>query len=544
MTNMKKVIKFFQTKEGLLLLIVVVLGLLLRLYRINELFYYTMDEEVMNLIQRRIVLLQHFPLIGSVSPLSTYLGPIFYYFGAVILAISNLNPLGLGIFGSLLGAANIFFIYFVASRFFDRRVGILAAIFYSFSFLQTIFDRRYWHLTPGPFLSMLILFALYKIKKGSIKFIYLLTGALIFGWNTDYTNLVLFLFTFLVWIIFRLPVRRKEVAIAIFIFILSNAPLVLFELRHDFLNSKSFVSYFTTKHQESKSATEGVLNASQSRETLGKTRIEQATLTSLLPYITFSRAIFTTSDLNISAQHTYCKDYIFARNNAQGKALPGAAAIIILAFIFLTIKNWQSKFSTSYKLILGFFLVFQLGVLIYSFLFKGDVFEHYLSTLLPYLFIILAVVLSWIYQRFKVMTIILVGFFILSNIYLTFNSFNPLGYKNKIEATQFALNQVSNREFSLDSVGSCFRYDGYYYPFILQGRHPVKSYQDSNYSWLFDYPVSATHSANMVVMVSKGKFEDSEANRIYNMYQPWVRVRKNFGGIEVLILDNSQGEIK
>jgi hypothetical protein len=95
---MKKIIEFLKTKAGVLLIGIVVLGLLLRIFRINELFYYTMDEEVMNLIQRRIVLLQHLPLIGSVSPLNTYLGPIFYYFGAAILAISGLNPLGLVVF--------------------------------------------------------------------------------------------------------------------------------------------------------------------------------------------------------------------------------------------------------------------------------------------------------------------------------------------------------------------------------------------------------------------------------------------------------------
>lgn len=540
--NLLKNIK--QDKLFLLLFIVVISGLLLRLFRIEELFYYTMDEEVMNLIQRRIVLLQHWPLIGSVSPLNTYLGPIFYYFGAFVLALSKLNPLGLGIFGSLLGTINIILLYFVATKLFDKRVGILAAIFYSFSFLQTIFDRRYWHLTPGPFLSLIVLYSLFKIKKGSIKFIYLLTAALIFGWNTDYTNLVLFLFTFIIWILFRLPVRRKEVLIAVLIFLISNLPLLAFDLRHDFLNSRAFINYFASKQKQSQPETYGVLNASQERETLGKTRTEQAILTSLLPYITFSRAIFTNSDLNISKQHTYCKEYIFNRNNAQGIFLPVISGIIISVFGFLTFKNWRTRFSTSYKLVLGFFLVFQLGVLIYAFLFKGDVFEHYLSTLMPYLFLILAVVTSRIFQKFRIVAIILITFFIISNIFLTLNSYNPLGYKNKVDAAKFGLENIKDKDFSLDSLGSCFKYDGFYYPFILLGRHPVKSYQDPNYSWLYDYQVWENHAENMVVMVSKGDYEKSEFVRIYNLYQPYVKLRRQFGGIEMLILDNFKGDIK
>lgn len=540
----RKLFTFLKTKEGMFLVSIFIVGILLRFFRIGELFYYTMDEEVMNLIQRRIVLGQHLPLIGSVSPLNTYLGPIFYYFGALILAISNLNPLGLGIFGSILGGLNILLIYFVSTKLFDKRVGIFAAIFYAFSFLQTIFDRRYWHLTPGPFLSLLVLYSLYKIKKGQIKFVYLLTGALIFGWNTDYTNLVLFLFTFLVWIIFRLPIRRKEVVVALIIFILSNAPLVLFDLRHDFLNTKAFVSYFTTKHKESKTETYGVLNASQGRETLGETRTEQAILTSLLPYVTFSRAIFTASDLNISAQHTYCKDYIFARNNAQGLILPSIAGIIVSGFIYLVIRNRRSKYSTSYKLVLGFFLVFQLGVLLYAFIFKGDVFEHYLSTLMPYLFIMLAVLVSFIYSKTKIIPIILILFIVVANVYLTFNSYNPLGFQNKVDAAKFALSKVGDQEFSLDSLGSCFKYDGFYYPFILFNRNPVKSYQDPNYSWLYDYTVSDNHAKNIVVINSKGEYENNEYYRILNLYQPLIKEKKSFGGVEVLLLDNSEGKIK
>lgn len=524
--------KNFDKTEVKILTLVILVGFILRVYNLPNLFYYTMDEEVMNLIQRRIILGEHFPLIGSVSPLGTYLGPIFYYFGALILLVSKLNPIGQSYFAAILGVFNIFLIYFVAKKLFNTRTGLLAALFYSTSFLMVIFDRRFWHLTPGPILSLLVLLSIFKIKHGSIKYVYLLTAALIFGWNTDYTNLILFLFTVVSWVIFKLPLFKKEILIALLIFGISNAPLVLFDLRHDFLNSKAFISYFTNKEQRH----------TPDRDQLGRGRGEQTYLTAILPLITFSRALFVNSDLNISEQHTYCKQYILDRNLKQGVILPILSLFIILSFSYLTFKYRKKQIFFSYQIILLFYLIFQLGVLFYAAVFKGDVFEHYLATLLPYLFIILSVVVWFIFNsRFKYLAIAFVLIFIFFNLKLNFQVSNTLSLNNKISAAKFALNSVGSENFSLDSL-SCFKFDGFYYPFLLFDRHPIKSHQDPNYSWLYNYEVAEKHPKKIVVMVPRGKFEDQEFKETYHRYQKWVIDRAEFGDLEVLILDNSQGE--
>lgn len=516
-----------------ILAIIITSGFLLRFLRFEKLFYYTMDEEVMNLIQRRIVLGEHYPLIGSVSPLSTYLGPIFYYIGAIILAISKLNPLGQGFFAILLGTFNIFFIYRVAKGLFNEKVGILSSCFYSSSFLMVLFDRRYWHLSLGPLLSMIILFSIFKIKIGSTKFIYPLVFALILGWNTDYTNLVLFLFVGLSWLLFKLPIKKREIGIALIIFILSNIPLLLFDLRHDFLNTTAFINYFTKVKTSSNLG---------DRESLGETRFEQTLLSASLPFITFSRSLYINSDLNISKQHTYCKEFIIQRNTQQGVVPPFLAFIIFISFMVITIKKSKSENALAYKLVFSFFIIFLFGVFIYAAFFRGDVFEHYLATLLPFIFILSAVVVSEIFSKNKIFALVLVLIFLTANFNSWLHSYNPLGFKNKLEATKFALDKVGSHKFSLDSLGSCFKFDGFYYPFLLFGRHPEKSYQDPNYSWLYDYTTPKSHPDRIVVMVSKGEFEKKDFFENYNRYNQWVIEKKSFGGIEVLILDNSKGE--
>jgi hypothetical protein len=513
-------------------------GFLFRIYNLPHLFFYTMDEEVMNLIQRRIILGQHFPLIGSVSPLGTYLGPIFYYFGALILWISNLNPLGLGYFGCLLGTINIFLVYWVGKKLFTREVGLFAAIFYSFSFLMIIFDRRFWHLTPGPILSLLVLLSLFMIKKGNWKYIYLLIGALIFGWNTDYTNLILFLFTIVMWFILKLPIRKKEVGIAVLIFLISNLPLLVFDLRHNFLNTHNLVTYLTRHKAAQLQSDEGgavVLPKDATQQT-------GAIQTAFLPVITFSRAIYTASDLNIPEQQTYCKAYINDRNQAQGILLPALAGLILVSFFVLLYYKRKDKNFLSYLMVGSFYLIFQVGILGYAVLFHGDIFEHYLSTLMPYFFIILGIELALLYQRFKYVAVLIILIFIGANINLILHADNPFGYDDKLMAAKYALSEVGSKEYSLDTLSSCYRWDGFYYPFRLLNSHPVKSYQDPNYSWLYDYQVADMHPSFVVVEVPKGKYEDQQFQQTYDRYKQWVIKRKQFDGLEVLILDNLKGD--
>lgn len=539
--QLKGVKTFFQDKTNWLLPLLIIFGFLLRIYNLNHTLYYTMDEEVMNLIQRRIALGIHLPLIGSVSPLSTYLGPYWYYIGALILGISKLNPVGQGYFAALLGTFNIWLIYIVGKEMFSKKVGLFASLFYSGSFLMVLFDRRFWQLTLGPVLSLLVLLSLYKIKKGSLKFIYLLVAAIILGFNADYTNLVLILFTIFCWVIFKLPIRKKEVGIAVIIFILSCAPLAFFDLRHNFLNTKAFIGYFTHHQQK---LNEGVnVTTVSDRETLGKTNTDQAVISSLVPIYGFSRLIFTASDPNLSAQYTYCKQYINQRNAAQGPLLLGLSLVFIVGFLSLAFKKWKEKDSLGYKFLVYFYLIFQIGILGYAFLLHGDVFEHYLSTLLPYFVLMLAVSAGFLWgKKLQLLVVVLILFFLGLNINLVFRSYNPYSFENKMEAAQFAIDRVGNSSYSLESIGSCYRYDGYYYPFILQGSHPVKSYQDGNYSWLYDYKVAEKDPSKVVVMVSKGQFEDQNFFETYNRYQKWVTSRKTFGGLEVLILDNSRGD--
>src|SRR3989344_6927251 len=75
------------------LALIIFLSFLLRIWRIEELFYFTYDESIPAFVGRRLILWNHFPLIGGVTPFNFHLAPYFYWFLSLILFFGKLNPI-------------------------------------------------------------------------------------------------------------------------------------------------------------------------------------------------------------------------------------------------------------------------------------------------------------------------------------------------------------------------------------------------------------------------------------------------------------------
>src|SRR3989344_7603465 len=83
----------FSIKKIWPILLILILAFLLRIYKLEELFYFTYDESVPAFVGQRLILWHHVPLIGGVTPFGFHLTPYFYWFLSIILWLGNLNPL-------------------------------------------------------------------------------------------------------------------------------------------------------------------------------------------------------------------------------------------------------------------------------------------------------------------------------------------------------------------------------------------------------------------------------------------------------------------
>src|SRR3989304_1209405 len=108
---LKRLIKFWP------ILSILAFSVILRVIRLEDLFYFTYDESVFAFVGRRLILWHHIPLIGGVSPFGIHVAPYFYWFFAFVLWLGNLNPIAWGWAGAIIATVTTIMMYIVGSSF-------------------------------------------------------------------------------------------------------------------------------------------------------------------------------------------------------------------------------------------------------------------------------------------------------------------------------------------------------------------------------------------------------------------------------------------
>src|SRR4051812_17758872 len=102
-----------------LLLILITLGL--RLYRIDAYMTFLGDEGRDALMMKRILTTFDIPLLGPPTSIGNmYLGPLYYYMMAVSMAIWWLNPIAAAVMVALIGTATVGLIYYFSRNWFGK----------------------------------------------------------------------------------------------------------------------------------------------------------------------------------------------------------------------------------------------------------------------------------------------------------------------------------------------------------------------------------------------------------------------------------------
>lgn len=509
---MQKVLRLFQNYWLITLLLL--FTFLLRIYKIEELFYFTYDESIPAFVARRLILDHHIPLIGGVTPFGVHLTPYFYWFLAPILFLGNLNPISWGWAGALIATVTTIMIFIIGKEFANKKVVATAAIFWTFSYIANIYDRHLWALFWGPLLSLVVIFSLNKIIKKRTNFTFVLTLAIVAGIAADPSNVVFIILTIFVWIYYKIPFSPKT-ALSILLVACSLAPLFLFDLRHNFANSKPFLNYLKQTKE----------SRFQNQTPLDK---------SLIFPNSFARLAYTFGDNEVAKQYSYCPAFVQEKYKAIPAFVTLAFIIILLSFIY-----WSFRINNlpGWKLIGFLLIIYFLGIQIYGQIFKGDIFEHYITGLFPVFLLIIAKYLSKLPKPIWLLTL---AIFVSFNLLKLSQAKNKHGLTAKREAIEYTMQKVGNSDFSLDSLSTCWKYSGYRYLFAVFGREPVKSYVDPNFAYLYgSAPVAAEHPDTVVSFVIHDYQQETE-----DFYKRYVLLKSHetasslFGNIEVIVMDN------
>lgn len=519
----KEIIKFL--KKNWPIVSILALSTFLRFWNLPGLLHWTFDEDVYAFHLKQIIVDHHVPLIGvSAAPLGMELGPLFYWIMSVPFWVGRLNPISLGILASSLGVLTTVFVYKLVKISFGDRVGIFSALIYASSFLIVMLDKHFWSVTPQIFIAFFVIFSLVKIIEGHNKWMLSLAAILGFAIQSDLLSLVYFPLTLISFWYFKVSLKNRDVAYAILIFLALQFPLLLFELRHDFYNTHALLRFINNGPSSGGFAVSSFFGA-------------------LLDIPRFlSRLIYIAGPHDIARESTYCFPEIAARNARIPVGIFLAAVLLLGFFLKLAKDAWLRKGKPILKLVFLQLLITSFSIMVYGAIFKKNVFEFYLISLIPGFIITFSLFIEFLWKRVRVLAMIVLATFVLVNGWAVLGATHSFGYQYKIEMLNWSLSQIRDKPFAIYSLGSCHKFEGHRYPLYFLGHEPVQSYTDPELAWLYGKESGAKNPEISVVFVSLTQDDTMAVKEGYSFFAKDIVSSKQFGGTEVLIVQNARDQ--
>lgn len=234
----------------------IILGAFLRVYKIPEYATFLGDQARDALVILRIVRFEDFTLIGPPSSVgNVFLGPFFYYLMSPFLGLFLYNPIGLSYGVAFLSIGGMIASFFIVRRYFGQWTALFFLIFLAFSDSNVRFARYAWNPNLLPIFSFFTLYFFHqalnsKQHKNKLIFAFVFGSFYALSIQLHHLGLVLIAPCALFWVYNWWKDRSNKELLQIlgvsFIgFIVFYSPLILFDLKNNFINSKSFFSLFT-----------------------------------------------------------------------------------------------------------------------------------------------------------------------------------------------------------------------------------------------------------------------------------------------------------
>lgn len=465
----------FFSKKIWLLLFLIFIGVFLRLWNYHNLFYYAIDEEKAAYIIHGIASGTHFPTVGHPSSIGFRLGPLLYYLLAPFYYLFGSHPI---VWGYISITASIFsmLLIFKIGSYISRRTGFIALLLYVFSYLNILYDRRGWQVSFHSLLALLVLYCLINLKQQWNRFyFFLLVFTLIACSQFEVATILFIPFSILVIFLFRIHIPKRFFFLGFSIFLLFQSTLLVFDVRHNFINSKYLFNYFVRSGNE---------RIQENNPLLGDRKVY---LTHVLLPNTLARTLIPSGLRDMAIEYANCPQYLTAKHDRLPSFTLFLLLIIFISFTVMVIKDWKHDTLSVFiqKSIFVFFVIVAIGSAIYTYVLHGEMAEYYYFFLFSYFFIMLAIVLRPFTRNVgKIFIGIILLFFVYVNSRELFHSVHSYGLSKKESMVQYVLKNVKNKPFYIDSPQTCWYTGGIRYLFSYAQREPVGSYMDQ---YLYEY---------------------------------------------------------
>lgn len=384
--------------QSLFLLLILGFAVFLRFYNLANSMMFQGDQGRDAMVVANIFKDLDPVFIGPVTSIGNmYLGPFYYYFMLPFLFLSYPSPIGPVYAVAGLSVATVYLLFKITKELFDKKTAILATTFFTFSAGVVNLARFSWNPNPAPFFSLLMFYFSYLAWKKNTTYWLLVSVCFSILIQLHYVTLLSLSgagIVFLIQLIEKVRKNKnkffkaeknfiKHVFLAVFIFILSLTPLVLFDFKHNFLNAKSF-SKILVKEES--------FDLQRKKGRQGFSAVTK----------------FFTIDLKDRASQI-----LFEPSFGVNKINHPLLFVALVVTIFYLIKN-KAKFKNGEKVLLAYLIPGIIGVSVY----QHQVYEHYIAYLFPFVYIFYGLFFAKFKNKLIMLTIFLpfFGFFISNNI--------------------------------------------------------------------------------------------------------------------------------
>ncbi len=419
MNGKKRILSLFQFLSGnWLFLSILLVGAILRTYKIREYLVFLGDEGRDVLVLKRMFINHEFTLLGPITSVGgMYLGPAYYYFIAPFFWFFGFDPVGPAIMVALVGVATIFLVYRVGSEFFSRATGLWAALFYATSPLVITYSRSSWNPNVLPFFSLLVIYGLLKVVvKKQWNWLFVASFSIGIALQLHYLALMFIVIYGFILLYLRKDLTVKRLVLAISGSFISFSPFIFFEVRHQFPNTQTIWHFL---NQSGQSATLGFSNI------FGR-------------FIDYSQRIFASL--------------------LAGQKLPFTGILILFIAASLAIYIFRKRQEkTSLKALNVILLWLGVGTGVYS-IYRGVVYDYYFTPVFPAPFLILGIVFAQLAQK-KVWGKVIVTVLSIGLIFMHFsNSPHKYGPNDQVTQTEniarFILGKTEGKPYNLALISS------------------------------------------------------------------------------------------
>lgn len=241
----------------LLLIILVFASLPRSIELLNQNYLFGFDQGLFLQAVKKIVIDHKPTLIGAEvgGAGGFFQGPGWYYLLSLPFAITNGNPYGAMVLMFLVGISTIYFSYLFTRKMFDIRTAFFVAFLIGVSPAIIPQSRFIWPPFPISLITVFFVFFLYKVFQKKSSYFPLVTFiiGLISHFEMAVAGSLLALVSIMTPLLyFKKYINLRTIFFSLLSFSFTLFPLLLFDLRHGFINTKGVLSLLTganTKHE-------------------------------------------------------------------------------------------------------------------------------------------------------------------------------------------------------------------------------------------------------------------------------------------------------